>query len=404
MKDRLTITLSLDLFLRRLYLLLAGFGMLNWVFQMRSMNENPNAVIQLLLTIFLTLAVVFVALVPRPPSMRRMTPLLFGAGLLVTGIFFALFLLAFPKPLTDVSGSVNTAADLLSQGLNPYVSFDALESLRRNGLDPAKFGTYLSDGTLQSKYNYPPLSFLLLVPVHFAIQDIRVINWLLLAGLVIFAATRIDTQYRPLAVLPLLLVPGFMLLSAGGITEPALLLPLFLAWTQRGSRRQGGFWLGVACLIKQNAWYYFPFYIVLAWKERGIRHALVQAAISGGIFLLVSLPFAWGNWSNYVGSLLAPLVEPLPAAGEGLGGLIATGVLALPRWLPALLQLVIAAACFVALIRSKHHALLLSVALPVLPLLVAWRSLLSYFLFGGYLVLLIYLAHMRQTTCEQVDN
>ncbi len=317
--------------------------------------------------------------------------------------------------VSDAAAFNHFDADLVVHGRNPYTAdatyWDALRRFPASGAtplrrgryagsvwgpsldqvqrdvraeagDPAQRGPEYDPATLHS---YPALAFLAYVPLVWAGVPSTLPTSLIL--LIAFLAV----VGLPLAALPVrqrfigwaLLLAGAMgvLLTLRGSFEVVALLPAILAWRLLDRPRLSPILLGLACAVKQLVWPLVPLYLVLVARRDGLRAAAVRGAIALVAFLVPNLPFAVlapGAWAR---SLLLPMSLPLFPDGVGLVALARGGLL--PLWPPAIytaLELIAVGALVVGFaFKRPLPRPELALLLGLLPLALAWRSQVGYF-------------------------
>ena len=298
------------------------------------------------------------------------------------------------------------AARLLVNGQDPYVSLDIFQCYdsldigadRTTPLRRGEFAdvtVYPTDDQLDrtwlvrradggnvefvSNPSYPALSFVLLIPfVALGIDT----NYLYLACLI--AAIALITWRAPGTLRPFVLTGLFgasclIAFTVGGSADLLYALPLVAAWIWR-DRLGGAIAFGVAVSIKQIAWFIAPFYLISVLGTSGWRAALRHSAIAAAIFVATNLPFIAWHPSAWLEGVLTPVVEPMFPRGSGIVFLGTNGGLPL---LPATAYLamegVAMLVCLVIAWRSRRRSPELGIALALIPLYFAWRSLFSYF-------------------------
>ncbi len=314
-----------------------------------------------------------------------------------------------PAQFTNDGTSLDTnAAILLTEGRNPYTDSNIPELLRRFAIKPnwttplrqGQFANrldYPSMAELQSILNtslkandvpefearvsYPALSFLTLVP-FVLVKNYNVLPFYLLSYLlIVFIAWRtVRPELRPwLLLLSLANVP--MLSSTmGGNLDVFYTLLIILAWLRRDYRWSSALFFGLALASKQIAWYFTPFYLILIWRQHGLKEAIYRGIIAGGIGLAINLPFIIWNPHAWLAGVLAPVADPMFPMGVGLINLSASHLLPyFPTTVYSVLELIAMALSLVwywRICRQRPEAAML---FAVIPLFFAWRSLSSYF-------------------------
>jgi hypothetical protein len=299
------------------------------------------------------------------------------------------------------------AARLVIQGRDPYTDLDVLACYQSLGLGPDRttplqrgafsdVTIYPSDDQLDrvwdervsgigtneefvTRPSYPALSFLLLVPAVALRWDT---NYVYVACLLIAMAlvvARAPRTLRPFFLTGLLGAASLAAFTVGGSSDLLYALPLVVAWIYR-DRKWAAVPFGLALATKQIAWFFAPFWIIAVITERGWRAAARDLAVAAGIFSVVNLPFIVHDPQAWVAGIATPLAEPMFARGAGVIFLFTNGGLPL---LPAIAytatEAVAGIICLVVAWRTRKTSPELGVALAIIPLFFAWRSLFSYF-------------------------
>ncbi len=231
-------------------------------------------------------------------------------------------------------------------------------------------------------HSYPAGSFLVDVPFIWAgLPGMGVAQIALFLALVV-AMTLIAPPEARLPVLLLALCNPNLALSVGTIDFDIWWIAAIVgAWALERRGWLSGALLGVACAVKQTAWFFAPFYFLWIWRERGMSEALKQCAYALAAFALINMPWIIASPQAWAGSLTLPLTLPLFPQGSGLVGLMLAGVL--PR-LPSRVFTVIEVVAWLGAMawfwRVSRRTPYVGLLAPLLPLLFAWRSPERYFL------------------------
>lgn len=314
-----------------------------------------------------------------------------------------------PPQYTNDGTSLDTnAAMLLLEGHNPYTDSSILNLVRRFSIQPdwttplkqgqfADQAEYPSSSALrsvldtdlkagaapefESKVSYPALSFLTLVP--FILLNIsNVLPFYLLSYLLIVAIgwKVVRSEMRPWLLLFSLANVSMWTSVVGGNLDIFYTLLIVLAWLLREQSWWSAICLGLALASKQIAWFFVPFYALMAWRQHNLAEAVRRLTIAGVIALAINLPFILWNPQAWLAGVLAPVADPMFPLGVGLVSLGQTPLLPiLPPAVYAILEgiaLLLALAWYWRLCKGHPEAAML---LAVLPLFFAWRSLPSYF-------------------------
>jgi hypothetical protein len=298
------------------------------------------------------------------------------------------------------------AARLLLAGRDPYATLDIFECYSSLGIGAdrttplrqgrfAEVTIYPTDDQLDQTWalrqreggnvefvtrpSYPALSFLLLVPfVAFGVDT----NYLYLACLLAAMAIivwRSSAALRPFVLTGLLGASCLAAFTVGGSADLLYALPLVVAWIWR-DRLRGAVAFGLAVAIKQIAWFVAPFYLIAVIGTSGWRAAVRHTAIASAIFALTNLPFIAWHPGDWVAGVLTPLVEPMFPRGAGIVFVSTNGGLPLPSSnIYLALEGLAMLACLLIAWRARRTSPEIGIALALIPLFFAWRSLFSYF-------------------------
>ncbi|HWE61099.1 MAG TPA: hypothetical protein VHB98_05260, partial [Chloroflexota bacterium] len=156
---------------------------------------------------------------------------------------------------------------------------------------------------------------------------------------------------------------------------------LVLYWHCRERALRAGLVLGLAAATRQQVWFFLPFLLYLGWRDGRWTDLARRGGSMLVAFLACNLPFIAAGPGDWLTGILAPMRDPLFAEGIGLVALSLGKIL--PLWPSAVysgLELLLFVLAFAFFVRRCATAPGLALVLPLLPLLVAWRSLHTYFL------------------------
>lgn len=252
----------------------------------------------------------------------------------------------------------------------------------------------------ESKYNYPSGSFLFILPfIWLGLHDMRFLYALAVAAMGCYLAWRLPRSLRPLAPLLILANVPLIALTAGGQPDPLYGLALLVGYAEWNRSRLSPLCMGVAMAIKQLAWFFLPFYLLLIIRHFGWREALRRGGIICAVFLLFNLPFIIQSPGSYLTSISGPMTDPMFPLGSGLIALFVAGTIPLlPKIAFSLAELLAWAGGLFASHRWPTLPPATAAVLGALPLFFAWRSLVNYF----YLVPLLVMAIMLADAGRQV--
>jgi uncharacterized membrane protein len=355
--------------------------------------------------------------------------------LLVIGVVVGIIAVAlwfFPPTYSNDGTSLDTnAAILLLEGKNPYTSSSILDVARRFNIQPdwttplragqfagrldypsivdfrSTFDTALKANQapeFESRVSYPALAFLTLVPLIF-LHISNVLPFYLLSYLcLVWIAWKVaHHELRPWLLL--LAIANVPMLGAalGGNLDLWYVLLLVVAWLLHDKRWRSALFLGLALASKQIAWFFAPFYLILIWRQRGLREAGLRLAIAGGVAMAINVPFIIWDPAAWLAGVLAPMTDPMFPLGVGLVNLSASHLLPyLPTWLYLALEagtMAAMLACYWRICRTCPQA---AMFLAVIPLFLAWRSLPSYFSCTAFPLFVLMVAHAKNPHPAQV--
>ena len=332
----------------------------------------------------------------------------------------------------DAISFVHQDADVLLQGRNPYTADDAFWRAARRwplsgatpilgstdfGRDPLNYPTFTQFGILQHQaanpaarnddfdtqtvHNYPAGIIWLALPLVWAgspsIIPLNALCFAIMLALVLWRAPR--GMRWPLGF-ALLLNPAFMIYVFVNIDAPALLFVL-LAWHVMRHEKSSALCMGVACAMKQVAWFIAPFYLLEVARRDGWLAALRRAGWLVLAFLVPNLPFIIAAPEAWAHSMLIPMTDPLFPLGFGLvslalGGIIPIGTAHL--WTALTLAVMVGLLVY----QWKRPPITADgIFLGLIPLWFSWRSPMNYFALIPVLVAWIASGYMQAQAAPQ---
>jgi len=312
----------------------------------------------------------------------------------------------------DAIAFVHVDADLLRQGHNPYTADDAFWAAEERwptslatpllgseafGNNPRSYPTPSHMSAIltfeiahpqardagnfdpQTVHNYPAgIIWLAAIYAWVGIPSMMWLNvtfFLLLLAIVITRAPA--TMRVPLAV-ALLANPSVMLYDMLVNFDVVCLFFVVAAWNWQQHERSSALLMGVACAVKQLAWFMMPFYLVEVIRRDGWRAALRRSGWMAAAFILPNLPFMLRSPGAWLHSMVIPMTDPEFPLGFGPINLGLSGVVPLgtPRgWMFLVVGLMLALLAFQWLRRSVTSD---GIFLSLLPLWISWRSPMNY--------------------------
>jgi hypothetical protein len=403
-----------------------------------------------LLTLFAATGAATVRAHGRPLAGHRRTATLvllaaMAANTAINAILVLPHLAQAERYATDAAAATDCGAVLFIQGRNPYDNLHMLPCLERHGLGPGQttprqagtfwvFTTYPSPISahfqyllyrvywrdlrhelrdplyrpveFETRFNYPGGALLIAAPallVGFRDLVPLYLGCALAASLLIFR--RSPRRIRPVLGLLLLGNTPLLLDEVGGTTDSLYGLILVLYWQCRGRALLAGLLLGLGAATRQQVWFFLPFLLYLGWRGGGRADLARRGGGTLAAFLACNLPFIAAGPGAWLTGILGPMQDPLFAEGVGFVSL-ALGKF-LPLWPSAVysgMELLLFVVAFVFFTRRCATAPGLAMVLPLLPLVVAWRSLHTYFLLLPLLAAAVLAERHRHVTAATAPS
>ena len=243
----------------------------------------------------------------------------------------------YPAYGTDESAFVQYAANLQLHGHDPYGA-NLLPALTQFHV-PIQYATYQLNGSIASTLSYPALSFLLVIPglwITGGTQAIIAENALFLIFELVLVFAFLPKPFRALGAVLVLGVPFLFDYTLGGdiitFSIPFMLLVAY-RWSDIGRAGTLGssgalraVSLGLAASITQFPWFVVPFLLLGIWRlrsaevgnRRAVSVTLRFAALAGGAFVVVNLPWIVLNTKTWLQGILTPITQHAIPFGQGL--------------------------------------------------------------------------------------
>jgi uncharacterized membrane protein len=141
-------------------------------------------------------------------------------------------------------------------------------------------------------------------------------------------------------ILPLFAGSDLMInFTASSVSDMLWVLPLLLvAFNLDEKPVLSGFFYGVACAFKQPPWLLAPFliiYLIHADASETFREKLQRigkfVTPAAALFILVNLPFAYGDVAGWFKNITAPIMSDLVILSQGPAVLSQTGLIQVGR-------------------------------------------------------------------------
>ncbi|MFC1865514.1 hypothetical protein ACFLYB_02225 [Chloroflexota bacterium] len=268
----------------------------------------------------------------------------------------------------------------------PYPERDEMEDILQEAINsnnniPEEF---------ESKLNYPAGSIVLSAPFFLAgLDDMRIIGILYVLPIlfyVVFKALRHLRLILAVAVLFSIELWNSLIDGGAGVLVFPFMLLAWILW--RKQLLLSALFMGLAISIKQLAWFFLIFYIILILRTMGLRKLLWVMVVIAGVFIAINLPFVISDPKLWISSIFAPMTDNLFPFGVGIVSFVTAGFIDIQSSLIfAILEISIVACAIIWYLyycpRYPYSGLILA----IMPLFLAWRSLPSYFLYVDIIIL-----------------
>jgi len=250
----------------------------------------------------------------------------------------------------DVAPDTVVGGQDVIKGVNPYTSFDLLDAEHALGcpyfsVTPQRSGVFASRVTAPSLaqvesaaeatiHGHPSGGLLLgfMYPAGTAVLGVlggRALVLIspfavLLAGMVI--VRRMEPPLRRATILALGAQAGLIGLMGNPFVDLIACALFMVAITKRRGLAMG-IALGVACAVKETAWFIAPALLVLALREGRLRDVRYQAGALGA-FAVINAPFFVSAPSTWIAHVFGAAIQPaFPLGlGPGAGGYAGTAL------------------------------------------------------------------------------
>ena len=148
--------------------------------------------------------------------------------------------------------------------------------------------------------------------------------------------------------------------------------------------------MGLAISMKQLAWFFLIFYIILILRTMGLRKLLGVMVIIAGVFLAINLPFILNDPKLWITSIFAPVTDNLFQLGVGIVSFVTAGIIEIQSPLIfAVMEITILVCAVIWYLYYCPRYPYTGLILALIPLFFAWRSLPAYFLYVDIIILAV---------------
>ncbi|HAS28161.1 MAG TPA: hypothetical protein DCR59_03140 [Dehalococcoidia bacterium] len=318
----------------------------------------------------------------------------------------------------DATALCHQAAENLLAGKKPYAEADIINAMHEynvpeHKLTPLRLGMfadvfpYPTDEQmeqlqlkimenpdevpieLESCLCYPAGSFL--IPALFllmGISDLRIIHIVLMLPAILYVIWISPAGYRLLLIIIMTISLELWNSLASGETGFLIFPFLLLGWVLfKKQPIASAIFIGLAATIKQVAWFFIPFYLILIYKTQGIKKAMQSALIILLIFTASNLPFIINDPQLWYDSITSPMTDKFPL-GVGIITLVTSGLINLQSSLVfTFIEGLVLIGSIIWYYRNCHSYPQAGPLLAVLPLFFAWRSIWPYFFYFDIIII-----------------
>lgn len=277
---------------------------------------------------------------------------------------------------------------LLLRGQNPYKA-SMMPILLEHNITP----TYYMNGTIETAYDYPALSFLVVLPI--GLLNLR--NFLIFIAIVALIATVATiivyrkSNYNRLVLIPLtawLLVTYLFMGTIGQYLACSIFL--LLAYIERKNIIIAGILMGLAASTIQLAWFAIPFFLVLTYREHGGKALAKSICLVIATFLIINGYFIIVSPKYFTNDMLQIFTgsSKLLLAGTNIMQFFVKSY-GVALWYPTVIS-ILALAVMLALFYFYTSTLKPLIALvPAYIFMLTWRNFLMYSLAFVPLIIVI---------------
>ncbi len=167
-------------------------------------------------------------------------------------------------------------------------------------------------------HNYPAGILLLGAPFIWAgMPSLLWLNLLAFAILIFLLLRRALPEQRPSMLTAALLNPAIWNYTIFVNYDVIVILCIAAAWFFSPNRRASAIMMGLACSIKQLAWFFAPFYFIAIYKKDGWKAAIAGGVWMFAVFFAVNLPFIILSPVAWFQSVLVPATDSFYPIGFG---------------------------------------------------------------------------------------
>ena len=183
---------------------------------------------------------------------------------------------------------------------------------------PMYYRTYLTSATFVHNIDYPAFSFLYYLPsavlnVSGIYQDIFVMA--IVVGFVCYKSPSYLKWFLPVFFL---FDYAHVFFPSASITDVCWVCLIILALFYKNKVVFSGVLMGLAVSYKEEALVILPFFLILLWKDLGVKLLIKSIVAMATTVAIVNIPFLLMNPSNFIKDVLLPITGNTASGGIGL--------------------------------------------------------------------------------------
>ncbi len=243
----------------------------------------------------------------------------------------------------------------------------------------------------ESKYNYPAGSFILPAPfIALGIGDIRIVFLIfLLAGLG-YVLWELKSNIKRIFYI-IAIIAGFDLWNSifSGSTTLLVYPFILVSWLlYRKNLLLSAVLMGIAISIKQTAWFLLPFYLILIWREKGLRKSILIASLTMFIFVLFNITYIIDNPNLWFRSIIEPMAKDLFTSNIGIIAFNYLGIINATSALPfTIIEIIVFLISLIWYYFNCFESPEMALVLAIFPFVFAWRGSWGYLLYFDTIIL-----------------
>jgi uncharacterized membrane protein len=371
---------------RILYLILASVMLYSLIVLgfKKSVINNPFQSAVISLSFFSVIAIIIITLYPELLDPNRKISTIDDYIMIISSATFTIVSISLIDSFgTDDMEYIYEALNNLFSGKDPYTAF-----YTPYGVCP----TYTIYGTVAHNFVYPPLSFIIYIPLYIIIRLLNLPAYTLNIENVLFDIILVLLIYLegrkkedPFVLLPVIFLYVLTTVSIPPFYGVIAVIPaVFLLLSYLNSNKIGGISLALATSFNQLSWLALPF--ILIYKSNSLYKGKIKAFLSSSYMksflitlLITDLPFLLWNPKSFIYNVITTDSNTIPVGQIGLTVFSYSGLFQLEPWF---FDLSLAIVMLLLIYFYMKFFEIVKESLWVYPLILSWflwRTLTEYF-------------------------